>query len=376
MSTESVIPYDLVATKMNYWYNCIKNNRSAAAEKAKTEVEQEITVMEENQDALVYFSLLDFRHQLMLEELHPNADLKIDKHYQELKETRGCQDLNGMLEYYYHFFMGMYYFRQKELVFSLNCYRKAELEIEAIEGDSTEKAEFYFKMAEVYYHMKQTYFSMNYAKRAYAIYKQEPAYGNRRVHCQFFIAGNWLDNMHMEEAMKHFKQALEDAEKFGENYLIRKALFNIGVCYTNLEEFDKSSEFYLKSLDILEPKNDEFTARALYLLAYTKARQNDLRSSKKFYEKSLKLAQQNNIAETLATLKIVKGIYLDSDLDLVREAFEFFEEKKLYPDMEWYGVCIGDTLTEQGEIRGANEFYRKAIEARKQIRRGDFLNEI
>ncbi len=235
--------------------------------------------------------------------------------------------------------MGMYYFRQKELVFSLNCYRKAELEIEAIEGDSTEKAEFYFKMAEVYYHMKQTYFSMNYAKRAYAIYKQEPAYGNRRVHCQFVIAGNWLDNMHMEEAMKHFKQALEDAEKFGENYLIRKALFNIGVCYTNLEEFDKSSEFYLKSLDILEPKNDEFTARALYLLAYTKARQNDLRSSKKFYEKSLKLAQQNNIAETLATLKIVKGIYLDSDLDLVREAFEFFEEKSYI--LIWNGMeCV------------------------------------
>ncbi|MGU9546316.1 response regulator aspartate phosphatase, partial [Bacillus cereus] len=82
-STESVIPYDLVATKMNYWYNCIKNNRSAAAEKAKAEVEQEIKVMEENQDALVYFSLLEFRHQLMLEELYPGSEIKIDKHYKK-----------------------------------------------------------------------------------------------------------------------------------------------------------------------------------------------------------------------------------------------------------------------------------------------------
>ncbi|MEC0483522.1 hypothetical protein [Bacillus glycinifermentans] len=154
MSAESVIPYDLVATKMNYWYNCIKNNRNTAAEEAKAEVEQEIKMMEENQDVLVYFSLLEFRHQLMLEELYPNTGAKIEKQYKKLKETRGTRDLNGMLEYYYYFFMGMYYFRQKELVFSLNCYRKAELEIEAIEGDSTEKAEFYFKMAEVYYHMK------------------------------------------------------------------------------------------------------------------------------------------------------------------------------------------------------------------------------
>lgn len=75
----------------------------------------------------------------------------------------------------------------------------------------------------------------------------------------------------------------------------------------------------------------------------------------------------------METLKIVKGIYLDRDLDLVRKLLSF-SKKKLYPDMEWYGICIGDALTEQGEIRGANEFYRKAIEARKNSK-GDFLNE-
>ncbi|UBF35088.1 hypothetical protein K9N56_11530 [Bacillus sp. PM8313] len=55
----------------------MKNNRRAAAEKAKEEVEQEIAMMEENQDALVYFSLLEFRHQLMLGELYPTADTTI-----------------------------------------------------------------------------------------------------------------------------------------------------------------------------------------------------------------------------------------------------------------------------------------------------------
>ncbi|ASB89156.1 hypothetical protein S101395_02649 [Bacillus sonorensis] len=34
-------------------------------------------MMEENQDALVYFSLLEFRHQLMLGELYPTADTTI-----------------------------------------------------------------------------------------------------------------------------------------------------------------------------------------------------------------------------------------------------------------------------------------------------------
>ncbi|MED1741085.1 tetratricopeptide repeat protein [Bacillus swezeyi] len=375
MSTESVIPYDLVATKMNYWYNCIKNNRRTAAEKAKAEVEQEIKIMEENQDVLVYFSLLEFRHQLMLEELYPNAGAKIVKQYEKLKETRGNQDLNGMLEYYYHFFMGMYYFRQKELVFSLNCYRKAELEIESIEGEEAERAEFYFKMAEVYYHMKQTYFSMNYAKRAYAIYRNQPTYGNRRVHCQLVITGNWLDNMQTAKALKHANQALEDAEKFGESYLIRKALFNIGLCYTHLEELDKASKFYLKALNVTEPKNSNFEAKTLCVLAFVKAKTNDLTSSRVFYEKSLEIAKKNNIRDIFETLKIIKGIYLKYDLEIVRDAFEFFEEKKMYPDMEWYGISIGDSLSQREEILAANEFYRKAIEARKQIQRGEILDE-
>ncbi|HWO76400.1 MULTISPECIES: hypothetical protein [Bacillus] len=51
-----------------------------------------------------------------------------------------------------------------------------------------------------------------------------------------------------------------------------------------------------------------------------------------------------------------------------REAFKYFEEKKLYPDMEGYGICIGDVLSEkQGDILGANEFYRKAIASRKKF---------
>ncbi len=81
-----------------------------------------------------------------------------------------------MLEYYYYFFMGMFYFRQKELAFSLNHYRQAERYLDSIESEDieVEKAEFYFKLSEVYYHMKQTYFSMNYAMRAYDIFKKQP----------------------------------------------------------------------------------------------------------------------------------------------------------------------------------------------------------
>nr|WP_308315497.1 hypothetical protein [Bacillus halotolerans] len=72
-------------------------------------------------------------------------------------------------------------------------------------------------------------------------------------------------------------------------------------------------------------------------------------------------------------LKMVKGLFLDSDLNLVREAFQFFREKGMYPDMESYGVVVADFLTAKKEAWGAIEFYRLANEARRQIKRGEAI---
>lgn len=60
------IPYDLVTKKLNAWYTSIKNEQVEKAERIKKEVEAELVNMEENQDALLYYQLLEFRHEIML----------------------------------------------------------------------------------------------------------------------------------------------------------------------------------------------------------------------------------------------------------------------------------------------------------------------
>lgn len=109
-----MIPYDLVATKMNFWYTSLKNNWPDKAEKIKKEIEQEIDMMEENQDVLIYYSLLEFRHKLQLDYLYSHPG-DLDSRFKEFRELRETRDLEGMLEYYYYFFSGMYHFRQKAL---------------------------------------------------------------------------------------------------------------------------------------------------------------------------------------------------------------------------------------------------------------------
>lgn len=68
----------------------------------------------------------------------------------------------------------MYHFRTRDLVIALTYYREAEKYLDLLdENANTDKAEFYFKVSEVYYYMKETHFSMNYAQRAYSIFKEQ-----------------------------------------------------------------------------------------------------------------------------------------------------------------------------------------------------------
>lgn len=68
--------------------------------------------MEEDQDLHLYYSLMEFRHNLMLEYLEPLEKMRIEEQPRlsdllleiDKKQAR----LTGLLEYYFNFFRGMY----------------------------------------------------------------------------------------------------------------------------------------------------------------------------------------------------------------------------------------------------------------------------
>ncbi|WP_286174448.1 hypothetical protein [Pseudomonas sp. ISL-88] len=88
-----------------------KNDQVNRAESIKKEVELELKSMEENKDALLYYQLLEFRHELMINYLNSEKMEELNSN----EEIRASGNVTGMLEYYFHFFMGMYEFRRKEL---------------------------------------------------------------------------------------------------------------------------------------------------------------------------------------------------------------------------------------------------------------------
>lgn len=395
---ETLIPYENVAIKLNQYYKAIKNEWVGKAEELQIELRQIVDPndhkMKENQDVCLYFSLLEFRHQLMLEYKFPKVknDLvekkakDVDKQYKDILMNHF--ELTSLLEYYYNFFTGMFHFKQGELIDALSFYRFAEKYLDEIEGDDIdiEKAEFYFKLSEVFYHMKQTYFSMNYAQRAYRIFSKcdktedgKPTYVERKIQCQFVISGNWLDNHRSKEALEYAQRALEDAKDLdgtekNADHLRRKALFNLGLCYNQMEELDVATQYFLESLEIPDA-NEAYIARALFLISFISGKKGDISGAETYYNKSKQIADQHGIVLIKEKLKIVEGLFLKSDYSVITEAFEFFDKHKHYPDMEEYGIEVAELLTKKGEFDGANEFYRWSIKGRKNIKRGEMQYE-
>lgn len=369
------IPYDIVTKKLNDWYTSIKNDQVEQAEIIKTEVEKELLNMEENQDALLYYQLLDFRHEIMLSYMNSKEIEDLHNAYETIKEIEKQGQLTGMLEYYFYFFKGMYEFRRKELTTAISAYRIAESKLSEVE-DEIEKAEFFFKVSYVYYYMKQTYFSMNYANRALKIFREYEEYAVQTVRCQFIVAGNLIDSLEYERALEQFLNSLEIAKESNIDHLIAMSHMNIGICYDELKEYKKASQHLILALEIFEKSKHSFLTKTLFTLTYVEAKQQNYDVALTYFRKGQFIADKSDDKEYSAKFKILEGLFFsDGENQLIKNAFSYLTSRKMFADVENFSIEVADYFHEQGNLMLSNEYYRMSIEARRKIKKGEIINE-
>ncbi len=75
--------------KINDWHEYINRFDAKNAEKCKAEVEKMIEEMEEDQDLLLYYQLISFRHNLMMDYLFPSDSSKKLETWEYLRKSEG-----------------------------------------------------------------------------------------------------------------------------------------------------------------------------------------------------------------------------------------------------------------------------------------------
>ncbi|MCY7919855.1 response regulator aspartate phosphatase RapA [Bacillus vallismortis] len=378
MRMKQTIPSSYVGLKINEWYTHIRQFHVAEAERVKLEVEREIEDMEEDQDLLLYYSLMDFRHRVMLDYIKPLGEDTSQLEFSELLEDiEGNQyKLTGLLDYYFNFFRGMFEFKQKMFVSAMMYYKRAEKNL-ALVSDDIEKAEFAFKMAEIFYNLKQTYVSMSYAVQALETYQMYETYTVRRIQCEFVIAGNYDDMQYPERALPHLELALDLAKKEGNPRLISSALYNLGNCFEKMGELQKAAEYFEKSVSICKSEKFDNLPHSIYSLTQVLYKQKNDAEAQKKYREGLEIARQYSDDLFVELFQFLHALYgKNMNTESVSHTFQFLEEHMLYPYIEELAHDAAQFYMENGQPEKALSFYEKMVHAQKQIQRGDCLYEI
>ncbi|MEC1260460.1 tetratricopeptide repeat protein [Bacillus swezeyi] len=372
------IPSAAVGVKINEWYNAIRKFNVTDAVMLKAEIEREIFQMEEDQDLLLYYALMEFRHRMMLDYIRPLEEGEASLDFSEiLKDIEDKQDkLTGLLEYYFNFFRGMYEYQNHDCIKAISFYRRAEKKLLHVQ-DEIERAEFHFKMAEIFYQMKQSHVSMNYALQAVETYQAQETYTVRRIQCEFVIAGNYDDLESHEKALPHLENALKLAQEEDQRILEGHTFYNLGNCYYKMGNTDQAAEYFNKAIVIYNEEKSDILSKAFFSLAlvYFKQKQNE--QANQMVNKGVEIAEQSSDIIYIAKFRFLKALYVDeAGMDSLLETFHLLEAKKMYPDIEDLAFEAAEYYNEIGRCSDSVYFYQMVFSARKQMKKGDWSYEV
>lgn len=361
-----------VGVKINEWYKMIRQFSVPDAEILKAEVEREIERMEEDQDLLIYYQLMCFRHQLMLDYIKPSEKRSPSVSDLVDKIENSNHQLSGMLQYYNAFFRGMYEFSKKEYIQAIQYYKIAERQL-ALVVDDIEQAEFHFKVAEAYYIMKQTHVSMHHIIKALDIYKQHEQYKVRQIQSLIVIAGNYDDFKRYDKSLEHLNTAFSIAEELADNMLIAKILLNIANTYDRQQKYTEAIIRYREVLDIITPRSIDIKPITLFSLSWSLYKSSQHDEAAPLVEDGLKCSLERNDSLCLMLFKALKAIYINANEKAIQEVLDYFEEKQLYVYVEAFAQSIGLSSEKKGDFEKAAEYYRKALKAQNDIQKGECL---
>ncbi|MEK5501026.1 Rap family tetratricopeptide repeat protein [Bacillus sp. FSL M8-0168] len=355
------IASEKVANMLNHWYGQIKKQEIQNAKLTRTEVAQAIENMEEDQNVLLYFNMIDSRYKLLLEHYCESGSiLKSLKNQTEEKKT------DDMLQYYFYFFSGLYEFYVKNFTQAINFYKIAEAKLSKI-PDEIEKAEFHYQVAIAYYKIKQHFFSLNHIEKALESFKAYEEYSNRAIKGTMVLAANYVDLYRYKEAIKLYEQALERALATKDSFSESLAYFNLGVCYERRDQLLEAKEYLEKAIDIPENRQSVSAIRTMYMLSRVLYKMNSIGEARTWYQKSYSRAEKEADFEYKAKLQIIYSLYDQHDSASLEKGLEQLKKKKLWSDVAELTSLAAYHYKKEGDIHNSAKYFEQACHAKDQI---------
>ncbi|MED2977853.1 tetratricopeptide repeat protein [Bacillus swezeyi] len=356
------IAFEAVGNSLNQWYGLIRQSNIAEAAAMREELKRTLETMEENQDVLLYFNLIDSRFKLLTERYEESGTLL--KNITRTPEEIGT---DNMIQYYFYFFGGMYEFYKKNFTAAINFYKIAEHSLHKI-PDEIELAEFHYHLSIAYYEIRQNFFSINHAGKALESFLAIDHYEQRAASAQMIIAANKLDLFQYEAAERLFKKAIKMAADTGQSFAEALGYHNLGICYERQEKLDSAQESFESAFSTLEQLHSKLsTLRTSYMLARVLFKKGLIEEASGWYEKAVKLATELNEKTYQAKLLVIHSIYKEQNEALLDKGLDVLRGKRLWSDAADLAINAARYFKRKNCLEQAAKYFDEGIIARDNI---------
>ncbi|RDY83158.1 aspartate phosphatase [Bacillus amyloliquefaciens] len=350
------IEFEKVAQSLNEWYTVIKQNNIPKATAMREKIVKALPDMEENQNVLLYFNLIDSRFKLMTENYKASGRLLSSMEHQALETST-----DDMIQYYFYFFTGMYHFYEKDFNEAINYYRLAENWINKV-PDKIERAEFHYQIAIAFYEIRQTFFSLHHAEQALEGFTTNENYSNKIALTNLVIAHNKLDLHQFKSAESLFKKAIEISKaEQSSDFTKALAYYNLGICYERQDKLNLAEEAFQTGLNSLKQERNYYTLRASYMLARVMFKKGLIEKGTYWYENALNLSRNLNETTYEAKLVVIHSIYKETNELLLDQGLETLSKLKLWSDVSDLSINAARYFRKQEYFELATKYFEKGI---------------
>ncbi|MCY7450612.1 tetratricopeptide repeat protein [Bacillus altitudinis] len=235
-----IISAEQVGNRLNDWRIAIRKHDVHNAKTIYTELKELLQEMEENQEVLTYYSLLEGKFKLMLYE-------RRGKKLNEPTVLEYPSKTNDLIEYYFYLYKALYASYNRDYASAIGLFKIAEKKLQNI-PDEIEVAEFHTKVANLYMLLRQSLISLHYIQNAIDIFKGHDGY-ERRLAAAFVIAAtNFMDIGDFKRAENYYTKALHISNQLNDHFLASQLYHNISILYAEVGESKKCIDALEKAL--------------------------------------------------------------------------------------------------------------------------------
>ncbi|WP_099302626.1 response regulator aspartate phosphatase [Bacillus sp. Marseille-P3800] len=351
---------EVVGAKIVEWYSCIIARSIDQSILLQVEIKDMLKKMEQSDQILAYYALVEYRFDMMMNQ---TTDKEAGDAMLKNVDPVVRSSMDNLLHYFYYFISGQHEFMQDHYRSAIKLFRKAERLLEYV-NDDAEEAEFLYYMGSSLYRVNQYLFASSYLEDAIVTFERLQ-YTEKTIFCYNLLAGLFSETENYAKANEILQENLIQAQNYPLAEII--VLRMLGINEYRYKNYTAAKQYYKEVLEKVGSDSHPLATKTKYNLAQTLFKLSETTDATTLLEEGLTEAKHFDLVEFISNCYILKGLYVENDLDLIDQSLHTLKKHNLYFEAEEITDELAIYFEEQNRLELSIKYLREAYSSKKNL---------